>query len=134
MTKSLRSLCILRQWRRFLKNSTGTRRSSSQDCSTCVICSRSSSQTCRPNKQPRSSSTLRSEAVEKVSQELYRNKAKFESRLFYLCDLFPEFITNVQTKQAAQIILNSQIGGSGEGFSRTLQEQGEVRVKTVLPV
>jgi NhaP-type Na+/H+ or K+/H+ antiporter len=51
---------------------------------------------------------LHPEAVEKVSQELYRNKAKFESRLFYLCDLFPEFITNVQTKQAAQIILNSQ--------------------------
>lgn len=51
---------------------------------------------------------LHPEAVEKVAQELFRNKAKFESRLFYLCDLFPEFITNVQTKQAAQIILNTQ--------------------------
>lgn len=59
---------------------------------------------------------LHPEAVEKVSQELYRNKAKFESRLFYLCDLFPEFITNVQTKQAAQIILNSQRTSVHESF------------------
>jgi NhaP-type Na+/H+ or K+/H+ antiporter len=46
--------------------------------------------------------------VNMVMQEVYKNKSKFESRLFYLCDLFPDFISNVQSNQAAQIILNNQ--------------------------
>jgi hypothetical protein len=33
--------------------------------------------------------------VNMVMQEVYKNKSKFESRLFYLCDLFPDFITSV---------------------------------------
>lgn len=43
-----------------------------------------------------------------IQQELYKNKAEFEKRLFHICDMFPEFIQNVQNKQAAQILLNSQ--------------------------
>jgi NhaP-type Na+/H+ or K+/H+ antiporter len=43
-----------------------------------------------------------------VNQEVYKNKAEFEKRLFHICDMFPEFIQNVQNKQAAQILLNSQ--------------------------
>ena len=43
-----------------------------------------------------------------IQQEVYKNKAEFEKRLFHICDMFPEFIQSVQNKQAAQILLNSQ--------------------------
>ena len=46
--------------------------------------------------------------VEMVYKEIHMCKAKFESRRFYLCDLFPDFITIVQNKQASQILLNTQ--------------------------
>ena len=46
--------------------------------------------------------------VEMVYKEVLQNKMKFESRLFYLCDLFPDFITIVQNKQATLILLNTQ--------------------------
>lgn len=46
--------------------------------------------------------------INHVQQEVYRNKAEFEKRLFHMCDMFPDFIQNVQNKQAAQIMLNTQ--------------------------
>ncbi len=51
---------------------------------------------------------LNPQIVEMVFREVFNTKSKFESRRFYLCDLFPDFITIVQNKQASQILLNTQ--------------------------
>lgn len=51
---------------------------------------------------------LNAAIINHVQQEVYKNKAEFEKRLFHMCDMFPEFIQNVQNKQAAQILLNTQ--------------------------
>ena len=60
---------------------------------------------------------LNVQIVNMVTQELYKNKSKFEERMFYICDLFPEFISSVQNKQAAQIVLNSQKNVVQESFA-----------------
>jgi CRP-like cAMP-binding protein len=49
-------------------------------------------------------------------KELEASRKSFEVRLFYLCDLFPDFIALIQEKQAAHVILNSQKHALRENF------------------
>lgn len=60
---------------------------------------------------------LNAAIINLVQQEVYKNKAEFEKRLFHMCDMFPEFIQNVQNKQAAQIMLNTQKTVIEESYS-----------------
>lgn len=60
---------------------------------------------------------LNAEIIKIVQEEVYKNKSEFEKRLFHMCDMFPEFIENVQNKQAAQILLNTQKSVIHDSFS-----------------
>lgn len=59
---------------------------------------------------------LSQQLVNVVFNEVQMNKEKTEQQLFLLCDIFPEFMGSIQSKQAAHMILRAQKDQLEEDF------------------